>query len=606
MEADNTRVSRISWLLLSVILRAQVVTQHDVHRTSSGYVFYAPTAQERSYLLSNDGRVVHSWPGSAQAGLAVKLLPDGSILRTGIAFTTIFFAGSGVGGQVEKRSFNGTLLWSYRLPSERVIQHHDIEAMPNGNVLMVAWELKTPEEARAAGRDPARTPAAGVWSEAIYEVRPVGATGGEIVWEWHAWDHLVQDFDRTRANFGAVKGNVRRLDANYRTSATDPDWLHMNAVAYNEKLDQIVVSIRGWSELWIVDHSTTKEQAASSFGGKRGRGGDLLYRWGNAGAYGLGSPTLFEIHDTHWIADDLPGAGRLLIFNNGVGRGYSSADEIETPIDENGNYILSADGTYGPRDPVWTFGETAGPNFFTRTAGAAHRLPNGNTMLCISNANRVVEVTPEREIVWSLNLGAGEAGGYTFRATRFALDSPQLAKTPFGGLGVQVLHAATKRRELGPGALAVSSVPGTATITDATGVTREAVSANSVTFLTPREVASGPARITLRGADGLTRTRDIRVEALAPGLFAAMPIVVDGSVYLTIYATGISAGRTPPVVTIGDVALPLLDSEPQSQFIGVDQINVGPLPAELNGKQDLRLLVTVDGVRSNALSIALP
>lgn len=438
-------MTRISWWIFPALLHAQVVTQHDANRTSSGYVFYAPTAQERSYLLSNDGRVVHSWPGSAQAGLAVKLLPDGSILRSGIAFTTIFFAGSGVGGQVEKRSFNGTLLWNYRLPSDRVIQHHDIEALPNGNVLMVAWELKTPEEARSAGRDPARIPASGVWSEAIYEVKPVGATGGEIVWEWHAWDHLVQDFDRTRANFGTVKGNVRRLDANYRTSATDPDWLHMNSVAYNEKLDQIVMSVRGWSELWIVDHSTTKEQAAASFGGKRGRGGDLLYRWGNAGAYGLGTPVLFENHDVHWIADDLPGAGRLLIFNNGVGRGYSSADEIDTPIDDAGNYLLNDDGAFGPREVAWSFGETAGPNFFTRTAGAAHRLPNGNTILCISNANRVVEVTPEKEIVWSLNLGAGEAGGYTFRATRFALDSPQLVRTPFGVPGVDVFHAATNR-----------------------------------------------------------------------------------------------------------------------------------------------------------------
>lgn len=178
MEADNDEVTRFCWLLASALLPAQVVTMHDVNRTSSGYVFYAPTAQERSYLLSNDGRVVHSWPGSAQAGLAVKLLPDGSILRSGIAFTTIFFQGSGVGGQVEKRSFDGALLWNYRLPSERVIQHHDIEMLPNGNVLVVAWELKTAEEARAAGRDPARTPANGVWSEAIFEVRPAARSFG--------------------------------------------------------------------------------------------------------------------------------------------------------------------------------------------------------------------------------------------------------------------------------------------------------------------------------------------------------------------------------------------------------------------------------------------
>ncbi len=174
---------------------------------------------------------------------------------------------------------------------------------------------------------------------------------------------------------------------------------------------------------------------------------------------------------------------------------------------------------------------------------------------------------------------------------------------------MDILHAATSRRELGPGALAIASAAGTVSVTDSTGISREAIPARSttgtVTFQTPREVASGPGRVIVRGAGVRPRARDIRIEALAPGLFAAVPVVAEGAIYLSIYATGVTAGRTPPVVTLGAVTLPMLDSETQSQFIGLDQINIGPMPAELLGRRDLRLVLTVDGVRSNALSISL-
>ena len=129
----------------------QVVTGQSPHRVSSGYVFYAPTASESSYLLGNDGAIAHSWPGSGPAGLAVKLLPDGSILRSTTSYSARFFAGRGVGGKVEKWTWDGKLEWSYVLPdSERYMQHHDVEALPNGNVLILAWEWKSAEAARSA------------------------------------------------------------------------------------------------------------------------------------------------------------------------------------------------------------------------------------------------------------------------------------------------------------------------------------------------------------------------------------------------------------------------------------------------------------------------
>ena len=87
--------------------------------------------------------------------------------------------------------------------------------------------------------------------------------------------------------------------------------MHTNAVAYNAELDQIMLSIHAFSEVWIIDHGTTTEEAASHSGGKRGKGGDLLYRWGNPRAYRTGTNVdqrLFAQHNAHWIPEGLPGA----------------------------------------------------------------------------------------------------------------------------------------------------------------------------------------------------------------------------------------------------------------------------------------------------------
>jgi hypothetical protein len=63
----------------------------------------------------------------------------------------------------------------------------------------------------------------------------------------------------------------------------------MNSIDYNPDLDQIALSVKGNSEAWIIDHGTTTAQAAGHTGGRRGQGGDLLYRWGNPLTYRAGT-----------------------------------------------------------------------------------------------------------------------------------------------------------------------------------------------------------------------------------------------------------------------------------------------------------------------------
>ncbi len=209
----------------------------------------------------------------------------------------------------------GNVTWEYRLEGSRF--HHDFALLPNGNVLLLARRFKTRDEAVAAGADPAFVPPEGLRYEAIVEVRPTRPSGGIVVWEWSVWDHLIQDFDPDKDNYGDVAAHPELVDLNFLLenvfAASDPrrrgGWIHANAIDWHPGLDQIVITARHFSELWIIDHSTTAEEAAGHEGGDGGRGGDLLYRWGNPRAHRAGTAAgqqLFWPHHVHWIAPGLP------------------------------------------------------------------------------------------------------------------------------------------------------------------------------------------------------------------------------------------------------------------------------------------------------------
>src|SRR5262249_24899934 len=221
------------------------------------------------------------------------------------------------------------------------------------------------------------------------EVQPVGKSGGKVVWEWHAWDHLIQDHDKSKKHFGDVGKHPERIDLNFgegtiaamvakpeeldklraigyigaagrKPGRIQPDWLHINAVAYNPELDQIVLSVHEFSEVWVIDHGTTTSEAATGKGGKAGRGGDLPYRSGNPRAYGAGKlkpQQLAAQHTAHGTQRGLPGEGALIIFNNGmrrIGGAHSTVDEIAPPLDK-GRYVYTAGKPYGPDAPAWSY-----------------------------------------------------------------------------------------------------------------------------------------------------------------------------------------------------------------------------------------------------------
>ena len=373
---------------------------------SKGNILYTPESSTYTYLIDKNGDILKSWNSNYVQGLAAYLLENGDVLRSDLPyFNPVFFCG-GVTGRVERFNWDGDLIWEFVYSNNQHCLHHDIEPMPNGNILMISWEYKSVEEAIQAGRDPNTIPINKFFPDYIIEVEPTGPNSGNIVWEWHVWDHLIQDHDPSKDNYGSVEDHPELIDINFGTLPIFGDWNHINSIDYNEEFDQILLSSRGQSEIWIIDHSTTTEEASGHSGGNYGRGGDLLYRWGNPGAYKRGTSqdqVFFSQHDARWIEEGCPGEGNILVFNNGNGRpgfDYSSVDEIITPVDDFGNYYLELNQPFGPYDLVWSYKAENPTDFFSSKLSGCQRIYDGNTIICDGVAGKIFEVTPEKEIVW--------------------------------------------------------------------------------------------------------------------------------------------------------------------------------------------------------------
>jgi hypothetical protein len=398
-----------------------------------GYTLLSPMNSTKTYLIDMQGRVVKEWKSDYSPAMCAVLLENGNLLRPATAGRGQGFGAiPGAGGRIQEFTWEGELVWDFKFAHDKHLPHHDTCRLPNGNIIMVATDKKTGKEAIAAGRRPELV-GDSFLPDCLLEIKPTGKTTGEIVWKWHLWDHLVQDYDKSKPNYGNVAEHPELVNINYgedvlapitaskdgneklksigyvgsaRRGRNNPDWTHCNSVAYNPELDQIVLSIHNFSEVWIIDHSTTTAEAAGHQGGRSGRGGDLLYRWGNPRAYGAGTKAdqrLFAQHSAHWIPKGLPGEGHLMVFNNGGGRPdgtYSSVDEIALPVDAQGRYERKEKTRFGPEKALWSYAAPKKSEFFSMLISGAQRLPNGNTLVCSGVNGTLFEVTSDNETVW--------------------------------------------------------------------------------------------------------------------------------------------------------------------------------------------------------------
>jgi Arylsulfotransferase (ASST) len=453
--------------------------QHKTAAATPGYTLFAPLASHSVVLIDDEGEVAHEWQVETNPGAMVYLRDNGNLVRGGHIKGSGRFEGGGMGGQLQELTWDGELVWEHDLADDGFHQHHDIELMPNGNLLVIGWEYKTRGQVLAAGRDPNAVGEKGLWPDVILELKPTPPRGAEVVWQWHAWDRVIQDFDPKAERYGSIPDHPGKLDINGdhrdQPPVTDverqrqakleaemagmgytgdddeeetpteadlrrlrsPDWMHTNAVAYDPELDLIAISSPEFCEVFIIDHSTTSEQAAGSTGGRHGRGGDFLWRWGNPRNYGAGKgrdQKLFYQHDPTWVRG-ADGAACLLLFNNGRGRrGFSEVLQLELPL-ANGRFVRRPGAPFGPEQAVWSYAD--GKDFFGAFISGAQRLAGGNTLVCTGPAGHLFEVTPGGDVVWDYlsPLGGEVQPGEShpdvpahaiFRAHRYEPDHPAL------------------------------------------------------------------------------------------------------------------------------------------------------------------------------------
>ena len=389
------------YLLLSSLLSQEAF---------DGYTLFTPGEglEEEIYttlLIDNHFNIINSWTQTSKVASMPYLIPgeflgwENTFLLYPYTVENPTMESGGVGGGVKCLSWDGELIWFHEIPDYDYQHHHDIEPLPNGNVLMLAWERKSYSEAYAAGRTHINNLLNQMWSTAIFEIDPNNEGGADVVWEWHLWDHLIQDENPTAENFDIVEEHPELFDINNGQIGGDMflpsgDWMHCNTISYNVQLDQIVISSRFQDEIYVIDHSTSTLEASGHSGGIYNSGGDLLYRWGNPLNYNRGDSTyqlLDDQHSINWIPSGYPGEGNFVLYNNGE----NQAIEFSPPVNEDGSYYIGEDEAFGPNEIVWS-----SPFNSSLIQGGAFRLPNGNTLVTDCDDGTITEYTESGIIAW--------------------------------------------------------------------------------------------------------------------------------------------------------------------------------------------------------------
>jgi hypothetical protein len=450
----------------------------DKEKACGAYTLFG--VGSRTYLLDLEGRVVHTWP----VGTNPHLLDNGNVLDASKDDP------SGFQGFVEV-DWDGKKVWEYTEKRAGYAPHHDWVRIFNKKLnapttLYIANKSISNEQAIAAGADPRKGPYDGGQMDAVVEVD----MQGNVVWEWCFFDHVVQDVDPARSNYvgegKTIANHPGRINLNMPGRPLKRDWLHCNSLDYNAESGHIVInSVQG--ELYVIDHDGTfvAGDAKASVASAAGPKGDFLYRFGDPARYAQGDPPkvlenwdsatsghkqMGGAHDVHWIRPGLPGAGHIMIFNNGQylyqRTPQSSALEINPFLDANGRdagkYVNPPDAGYRreaydkdthnqPRlvstQIVWSFRSVNSHGFFSHIGSSAQRLPNGGVFICSDTEGHFFEITPYGKLAWEYINPVTRDGAVktlgdvlpmansAFRAYRYAADHPALKErtlTPNG------------------------------------------------------------------------------------------------------------------------------------------------------------------------------
>ncbi|WP_405401033.1 aryl-sulfate sulfotransferase [Maribacter sp. Asnod2-G09] len=388
---------------------------NDKLLSQEGYVLVNESSEDRVYLMEKDSAlIVHEWQLEFGLGNDVELLSDGRLLAS-LGVESPDFSFGGYGGIIQLINPDSSVDWEFTYANEEHIIHHDVEMLPNGNILAIVWDLRSREELDAIGYLGEEEK---VYTETIIEIN---SATDEIVWKWESWDHIVQDTDDSKPRFGIINEHPELININYidilrETVEPDGDIMHANGFDYDEENDLIYMTINNFSEVWVIDHSTTNAQAKTNTGGSYGKGGDLVYRFGNPTAYDntFGERLFYNNHFPNLLENDVPGDGNILVYVNGNGDSKQSVVyELNLPA----NFNLQAN-TSNELDIIWSY--TREGLYAPRVSGAV-RLDNGNTLIT-SGTSGFIEVTNDKEVVWEF-----EGSGFYWRSYHYDLGSSALS-----------------------------------------------------------------------------------------------------------------------------------------------------------------------------------
>ena len=448
----------------------------DKEKAFAGYTLFG--VGSRTYLLDLDGQVVHTWP----IGTNPHLLSNGNILDASKDDP------SGFQG-FKEMDWDGKTVWEYTEKRADYAPHHDWVRIFNKKLnapttLYIANKTITSEQAIAAGADPKKISSEGGQMDAIVEVD----MQGNVVWEWCFFDHVVQDIDPAKSNYvGAGKTIANypgRININMPGKPLRRDWLHCNSLDYNTESGHIAInSVQG--ELYVIDHDGTfaAGDPKTSIAKAAGPAGDFLYRFGDPARYAQGDPPkvlenwdsansghkqMGGAHDVSWIPPGLPGAGHLMVFNNGQylyqRTPQSSVLEINPFIDasgkDTGKYVNPPDAGYRretydhdthnePRQIsnqiVWSYRSVNSHGFFSHIGSSGQRLPNGNTFVCSDTEGHFFEVTADGKLAWEYINPVTRDG-----AVKTLGDVLPMANSAFRAYRYPADHPAFKGRDLTP------------------------------------------------------------------------------------------------------------------------------------------------------------
>ena len=353
-------------------------------------IFIIENGGDRAYLTNKTGEKLNVWNFDSKLGNDLELIKDGSLIGL-FKSDNVFFSFGGYGGIVKKFNPSGILEWQYEVNNENELAHHDFEILPNGNVLLLVWERFTEEQAINFGFSGTGE----IFLEKIIEINP---NNDSVVWEWRSVDHLIQDFDSIKPNYGKISEYPQKIDLNYN-QIENGDLMHANGLHYDQKRNLILLSVNFYSEIWAIPHQYDTEV-------NKTEKGDLAFRFGNPNAFdSYGERILFNNHHPNIVSLHPESLDNFLIYMNGSKNNQSAVYEFAFPL----KFETDPKDWLQP-ELVWQFSDV---DLFSAKLSGCIRLPNGNTLICEGDYG-YWEVTKDKEVVWKYKGDTSFWRGYVY------------------------------------------------------------------------------------------------------------------------------------------------------------------------------------------------